>query len=142
MATLKPTIISGGDHRDERGTLSFNNNFDASEVKRIYSISNASKANIRAWQGHKVEQRWFTAVVGIFEIKLVKIDDWEQPSKDLEQHQFTLTSESMDILHIPAGYVSSIRDVVGNSKLLVMADYEMGELKDEFRFDTAYFNQK
>jgi|TARA_R100000479_G_scaffold33554_3_gene13961 dTDP-4-dehydrorhamnose 3,5-epimerase-like enzyme len=142
MAALKPTLISGGNHTDERGILSFNNNFDVSEVKRIYSISNANKKTIRAWQGHKVEQRWFTAIIGVFKIKLIKIDNWEHPSKNLEQHQYTLTSDSLDILHIPSGYVSSIQDVVGNSKLLVMADYGLGELKDEFRFDATYFNKK
>ncbi|PVW15746.1 WxcM-like domain-containing protein [Marixanthomonas spongiae] len=141
MKRLRPTLIPGGYHKDERGTLSFNNNFDASNVKRIYSIANANKATIRAWQGHKIEQRWFTVVVGVFEVKLIKIDNWEQPSKDLEQHQFTITSNSMDILHVPAGYVSSIQDMVGNSILLVMADYRMGEIKDEYRFDVTYFDK-
>lgn len=142
MITMKPTLISGGSYTDKRGTLSFNNDFDVSDVKRIYSISNANMETIRAWQGHKVEQRWFTAVIGVFEIKLIKIDNWEHPSKNLEKYHYTLTSESMDILHIPSGYVSSIQDVEGNSKLLVMADYGLDELNDEFRFDATYFNKK
>ena len=32
----------------------------------------------RRWQGHKVEQRWFSAMNGIFEIELIKVDDWKK----------------------------------------------------------------
>lgn len=83
-----PKIINGGSHTDDRGTLKFNNDFDATAIKRIYVIQNKSTDFIRAWQGHKVEQRWFSVISGSFRIQLIEIDHWEKPSKNLENLLF------------------------------------------------------
>lgn len=104
---MNPELINGKIHSDNRGKLSYNNEFDASRVKRIYFIENAEDF-IREWQGHKVEQRWFAAVSGKFLVKLVKVDNWETPDEDLSVVRYELKSEELDILHVPAGFVSSI----------------------------------
>ena len=44
----------------------------------------------------------------------------------------------MDVLHIPAGYVSSIQAMQESSKLVVMADYLLGVVDDEYRYDINY----
>ena len=54
-----PKIIKGENHNDSRGILFYNNDFDASAIKRLYVIDNQKTNFIRAWQGHKIEQRWF-----------------------------------------------------------------------------------
>lgn len=137
---MLPQIIQGNAHSDDRGVLYYNNGFDASAVKRIYFIENRDTNFVRAWQGHKIEQRWFSAANGSFEIRLVQVDDWEKPSLSLEQLIFTISSEKLDVLHIPAGYISSIRALTDDAKLLVMADYLLGQIKDEYRYDAGYFN--
>ena len=134
-----PKIIAGNSHSDSRGTVFFNNNFDASAIKRIYVIENSSKDFIRGWQGHKIEQRWFSSIRGSFRIQLVAIDNWDTPSKDLEIFTFVVGDKSQDVLHIPRGYASSIRALEEGSKLLVMADYGFGEIQDEYRFEVDYF---
>jgi dTDP-4-dehydrorhamnose 3,5-epimerase-like enzyme len=136
---MKPQIIEGNIHSDQRGDLRYNNAFDATEVKRIYIIENKDTSLIRGWQGHKIEQRWFSALAGNFEIKLIKIDDWQNPSQELKPYVFLLDSNNLKVLHIPAGYVSSIKALDDNSKLLVMADYKIGEIQDEYRYDINYF---
>jgi dTDP-4-dehydrorhamnose 3,5-epimerase-like enzyme len=136
-----PKLIAGGVHEDARGKLHYNNEFVASEVKRIYTITNKDQNIVRAWTGHKIERRWFSAIGGAFQIKLIQIDNWESPSNNLAQLQFSLTSESLDVLSIPSGYVTSIQASEENSKLLVMADYTLGELKDEYRFEKTYFSE-
>ena len=136
---MKPSEIKGKVHTDFRGSLYYNNDFDAKEVKRIYFIENKDTEFVRAWQGHKIEQRWFSAVQGSFEIKLIEVDDWENPSKDSFVHSFVLKANQLDILHVPKGYISSIQALELNSKLMLMADYLLGEVKDEFRFDADYF---
>lgn len=142
---MKPKIIQGGKHTDYRGTLSFNNGFDSSAVKRIYSIESPIDFK-RGWQGHKVEQRWFNAIVGRYEIFLISIDDSHNPSPDLEVISFILDSNSLDVLHVPPGYITCLKALEENSKLLVFADYEIGETNDEMRFELDYFtnlkNQK
>jgi dTDP-4-dehydrorhamnose 3,5-epimerase-like enzyme len=136
----KPKLIAGGVHEDDRGILHYNNEFVASDVKRIYAITNKNHDFIRAWQGHKIEKRWFSAICGAFKIRLIQIDNWESPSKNLPQLQFSLSSESLDVLLVPSGYVTSIQASEENSKLFVMADYMYGEVKDEYRFDETYFS--
>lgn len=136
---MNPKLISGNRHSDQRGILLYNNNFDASLIKRIYIIENEKIEFIRGWQGHQIEQRWFSAVTGRFKIQLIKIDNWEKPSKDLGAFTYLIDSEELNVLHVPNGYISSIQSLELNSKLLVMADYLLGETKDEYRFDIKYF---
>ena len=136
---MTPKIIRGNCHEDSRGALCYNNDFDAAAVKRAYVIANKSIAIIRAWRGHSIEQRWFSAISGSFKIELIAIDHWDHPSKQLKRVSFFLYSTTLDVLHIPPGYVSSIQSLEEGSKLLVMADYMMGELEDEYRFEVDYF---
>lgn len=136
---MEPTIIKGGQFQDERGIIDFNNDFNALGIKRVYTIQNKSTDFIRGWQGHKIEQRWFSAIVGSFKIKLIQIDNWENPSENLPHLEFILKSESLDILHIPGGFVTAIQALENDSKLLLFADYQLGEIHDEYRFELNYF---
>lgn len=139
---MKPTLISGNYHQDQRGQLFYNNDFDASSIKRIYVIENHSVDFIRSWQGHKIEQRWFNAVQGRFKIQLIAIDNWEKPSETQSRLNYILESVTLDVLHIPAGYVSSIQALEEKSKLVVMSDYHLGEINDEYRYPTDYFTKE
>ncbi|WP_278381271.1 WxcM-like domain-containing protein [Chryseobacterium arthrosphaerae] len=134
-----PEFIEGGKYSDVRGNLFFNNEFNTSEIKRIYCIENTETDFIRGWTGHKIEQRWFSAVLGSFTIKLVKINDWEAPSRELEILQYELNAEKLDVLHIPSGYASAIQANEKGAKLLVMANYSLGEIDDDYRFPIDYF---
>lgn len=138
---MQPQIIKGNHHKDDRGTLTFNNDFNALGIKRVYTIGNESLDFLRAWQGHQIEQRWFSAVAGSFKIKLIEIDDWKNPTKDLPILEFILNSENLDILHVPRGFATSIQSLEDHSKLLLFADYQLGEIQDEYRFASNYFNE-
>lgn len=137
---MKPTLLRGNIHKDKRGSLYYNNSFDTSIIKRIYFIENMDTSLIRGWQGHKIEQRWFSAVQGSFLIKLIKIDNWAHPTKCLICEEFSIGAQVLDVLHIPKGYVTSIQSLEVGSRLLVMTDFLMGELNDEFRYDLNYFD--
>ena len=136
---MKPIIIEGGYYTDERGSLSFNNSFDASAIKRLYIIENKEQSFVRGWQGHRIEQRWFSAIRGSFKIELIAVDDWDHPAAEANILSFMLEAGNMDILHVPPGYVSSIQAFSEGAKLLVMADHTLGEVKDEYRFGIDYF---
>jgi dTDP-4-dehydrorhamnose 3,5-epimerase-like enzyme len=137
---IEPTLIEGGHFTDVRGTLTFNNTFDVAPVRRIYFVENASSEIIRAWQGHKIEQRWFTVVSGSFIIKVIKIDNWEQPTKQNEEFLFSLNAKDFSVLHVPSGYATSIQAAELHSKLMAMGDYLLGSTRDEYRFPADYFN--
>lgn len=132
-------IIKGNKHIDSRGIITYNNSFDASLVKRLYTIENESIHFIRGWQGHKIEQRWFTCIKGSFNICVVKVDNFNNPSQIVESNHYVLTDESMDYLHVEAGHVTAIKSIYPESKLLVLADYSIGEIQDEYRYNLDYF---
>ncbi|CAM3324140.1 WxcM-like domain-containing protein [Empedobacter stercoris] len=134
-----PQSLKGNRHEDERGIITYNNDFDATQIKRIYTIENHSVDFIRGWQGHKIEQRWFAAMKGSFEIAVIKVDDFNNPSPHLPVQTFSLADEALTYLHIPAGCITAIQAKEENSKLLVLADYALGEVQDEFRFELNYF---
>lgn len=137
-----PKIIKGNCYIDNRGILYYNNDFDASEVKRIYFIENTAIAFKRGWQGHKIEQRWFSAVQGSFKISVIAIDNWDAPSNNLVNEDFVLHALQMDVLHVPKGNVTCIQALEDNSRLMALSDYRIGEVNDEYRFDTNYFKLK
>lgn len=137
----RPSIIKGNSYTDDRGTIVFNNNYDAIEVKRIYFIENKDVNFVRGWQGHRIEQRWFSAVQGSFKIVIIAIDDWEKPSNTLAKEEFILKACNFDVLHIPQGFITSIQALEDDARLMAMSDYNLGEINDEYRLDINYFNQ-
>lgn len=137
--TNSPQKITGKKHQDQRGTITYNNDFDASAVKRIYTIQNATVDGIRGWQGHKIEQRWFASMLGEFKISVIHLDDFENRSTNLAVQTYLLSDETLSILHVPPGCITAIQALKPHSKLLVLADYKLGEIQDEYRFEIDYF---
>ncbi len=135
----KPNIIKGGHFSDERGELSFNNDFNALGVKRIYTVKNCDTQFIRGWKGHKIEQRWFVAVQGEFDIFCVKMEDWECLENNTEMMKFHIAEKSLDVLHIPASYATAIQAKTDDAKLLSMSDYGLGEVDDDHNFPIEQF---
>jgi hypothetical protein len=133
-----PEIIIGSSHKDARGTLLYNNSFDATQVKRIYFIENRDTDFVRGWQGHKIEQRWFSAVKGAFRINVLPISCFNEGVTEVNPNRFELMSSQFNVLFIPAGFVTAIQAIEPKSKLLVMADYHLGEINDEFRFEYKF----
>lgn len=135
-----PAITKGDSHTDSRGTLFYNNDFDLSAIKRMYVIENQIIDFVRAWQGHQIEQRWFSVLKGSFRIQLIAIDDWNRPAKELERFTFILDAKKLDVLHVPSGYVSSIQSLEQGSKLLALSDYLLGAVEDDYRYALDYFD--
>ncbi len=134
-------LLKGNIHKDGRGFISYNNDFDASEIKRIYTIENADTDFVRGWQGHKIEQRWFACIKGSFRIQVIAIDSFDEPNPELPIESFTVKEGPLDFLHIPSGCVTAIQALEEDSKLLVLADHLMREVQDEYRFEIDYFKK-
>ena len=133
----KPILIDGGFFEDDRGRLDFVNDFDASEIKRMYFITNTMVDFFRGWQGHKIETRWFFCVKGRFEIKLVEIDNWANPANNIEPEVYILEEENPKVLYIPKGYLNGFKSLEKNSKLMVFSDFKLGiNPNDDVRFES------
>lgn len=132
----KTTHLKGGTFSDERGILSFVNEFDLSPVKRMYSIVHPDKSVVRAWQGHQQESKWFKCIKGRFVVAWKKIDDFSNPSPLPPPEHAILDSNQPEILFIPPGYANGLKALDVNSEIMVFSDYNLGEsLDDKIRFD-------
>lgn len=130
-----PQLIEGGSFEDHRGRLDFVNDFDAAPIKRVYFSTNANTEFIRAWQGHKIESRWFMCVKGSFKVKLIKIEDYENPPVAPDIYEFILDEDKPNILYIPNSFVNGFQSLKDDSKLLIMSNFGLGENpNDDFRF--------
>jgi dTDP-4-dehydrorhamnose 3,5-epimerase-like enzyme len=133
-------ITEGSLFLDERGSIAFANDFNLSPIKRFYFITHPNTDVIRAWQGHKIERKWFYCTKGAFEIQVVKIDDWDSPSKDLLIKKYILNANKTQILNVHAGCCTAIRALENNASLMVFSDKTLDEAKgDDFRFDKNYW---
>lgn len=131
-----PQIIQGGNHEDERGRLIFFNDFDMSPVKRFYVIEHRDIKIVRAWQGHKKEQKWFYVIEGSFKVALVQPDDWEKPSRDLKAKEFALKAGDNNVLYIPGGWANGFKALIPQSKMMVFSSFTVEESSnDNYRFD-------
>lgn len=134
-----PIVIAGGQHLDSRGEITFVNDFDMSTVCRFYRIRHTDIDIIRAWRGHKIEQRWFHVLQGEFNIKLICIDDWNNPDPKLEPTTYTLTAHKSEVLHVPSGYASWLKATEPSSEIIVFADHSIAYQDDNYTFPPDYF---
>ena len=132
--------IKGGVAKDARGQIRFVNDFDMSLVKRFYIIKNGDTELIRGWRAHRIEQRWFYVLSGSFELNIVKIDNWDNPSANLAIETLILSTENLEVLHLPIGYGTALRALEDNSELLVFADHGIEHAPlDDYTWDADYF---
>lgn len=131
-----PRIFQSGNYADARGKLIFFNDFDMKEVRRFYVIEHPDTTVVRAWQGHKQEQKWFYVIAGSFKLVLVKPDDWENPSSKLNSDEFLLSSAEPKVLHVPGGFANGFKALASKSRIMVFSSFTVEEsAQDHFRFD-------
>jgi dTDP-4-dehydrorhamnose 3,5-epimerase len=136
------SLIHGSHHLDERGLIRFVNDFDLTPTKRFYSIEHKDTNVVRAWQGHKIEEKYFHVVQGSFVIAAVEIDNWSTPSPSLLPQKFILKANESQVLHVPAGYANGFKALESNSIVMVFSSMTMDEApKDDYRYDKdLWFN--
>jgi dTDP-4-dehydrorhamnose 3,5-epimerase len=134
----KPKIIEGGFFEDNRGEMRFVNEFKFTDIVRFYFIKHIKTDIIRAWQGHRYEQKYFYPISGSFVIAWVKIDNFEKPSPDLIPDYHIVTSKKSELIYIPKGYANGIRALTPNSELMIFSDTEVEQsVKDKIRYNSS-----
>jgi dTDP-4-dehydrorhamnose 3,5-epimerase-like enzyme len=136
-----PQLIKGGIHTDHRGQISFVNDMKFDAIERFYIISNSAENPLRAWQGHKIDHKYFYCIQGVIKVHFVKIDNWESPSKDLKAESVVLTASESNILHIPEGYANAIESLEVGSKLISFSTLPLDRTaEDDVRFDSGMWS--
>jgi len=133
--------IAGGLAVDDRGHIQFCNDFDMTAIKRFYIVSNHTAPFIRAWHGHKKENKFVMVISGAAIFGAVKIDDWENPDHNAKVERFVLSAEKPGLLYIPAGYAHGYKTLVKDAKIMFFSTSTLKESSgDDFRFDYDFWN--
>jgi len=133
-----PSVIEGGIFKDSRGEIRHVNDFNFDEVKRFYIIHQKDSSTVRAWQGHKIEKKYFYVLKGAFLFAWVRIDKWNNPSPDLKSESIVLSGYESKLLYIPGGFANGIKAVEDDSILLVYSNLSLEDSqKDIMRFDKS-----
>jgi dTDP-4-dehydrorhamnose 3,5-epimerase-like enzyme len=134
-------LIKGGLAVDDRGEVSFINDFNFHNVNRSYIVSNHASGFVRAWHGHKREAKYVMVVKGAALIGAVEVDDWGSPSPDLKVARFVLSEKSPSVLFIPAGYANGFMSLTNDAKLIFFSTSTLEEsLGDDYRFDSRLWD--
>jgi len=136
-----PTLVEGQIRLDDRGSVSFVNDFDFHGVKRSYLVSNHRAGFVRAWHAHRKEAKYVTVVQGAAVVAAVKIDNWEAPSATAKVHRYVLSAANPGVLFIPAGYANGFMSLTEDAKLMFFSTSTLDESRgDDIRYDARYWN--
>lgn len=137
----QPNLISGGLAVDDRGEVRFVNDFNFGGVKRFYAVKNHKQGFVRAWHAHQRESKYIMVLEGATIVGAVKIDNWENPSKDLKVHRFILSANNPAVLFIPAGYANGFMSLTPDTHLLFFSTSSLTESQgDDIRYDARYWD--
>lgn len=137
----KPKVIQGGIAIDDRGSISFVNDFNFKDIKRFYIVENHKQGFVRAWHAHKKEMKYVMVIKGSALIGAVKIEDWENPSKDSIPEKFVLSAQKPGVLFIPAGYANGFMSLTADAKIIFFSSSSLEESAgDDFRYSARYWD--
>ena len=135
-----PLLLNVGISEDHRGSVEFYNELELDYYKRFYIVSNPIEGTVRAWHGHKIEEKLIKVLKGEFLICLVKIDNWDQPSKNLEILKYKL-NENSGLLYVPSGYANGAINLNSDNKIMYFSSLVLEDsINDDYRFDSKYWN--
>ena len=134
-------LFKGGLAVDDRGEVGFINDFNFDRVKRFYWVTNHKSGFVRAWHAHRREEKYITVAQGVALIGVVKIDDWEKPSKNAKVRRYVLSADQPSILHVPAGYANGFMSLTKDAKIIFYSTATLEESQgDDFRYDAYYWD--
>ena len=129
---MTPKIIEGNRIFDNRGSLRFSNNLNFKSLKRLYIVHNYSKNFVRAWHGHKKEEKYICCIKGTFQISAVKLDNLKKPNKKNKIFTYYLNENNNNFVYVPKGFANGSMSLEENSKLLIFSTLTIEEsLKDD-----------
>lgn len=139
MSEIK--IYKGDIAVDDRGRLAFINDFNFEGVKRFYQVRNHRRGFVRAWHGHKIEAKYVTVVQGSAIVGAVKIDDWDNPSKDLKPERWVLSGDKPQVIYLPAGFANGFMSLTDDLIIMFFSTTTLAESQgDDYRFDARYWD--
>lgn len=136
--TTVPKLIEGGFFSDHRGEMCFVNDFMVNKTLRFYTIKHSDTSIVRAWQGHKIEHKYFFPLSGCFVVAWVEIDDFNNPSDNLVAHYTLLDAKKPAVLHIPNGFANGLKAISENALIGAFSDLNLEDsMKENQRYQAS-----
>jgi dTDP-4-dehydrorhamnose 3,5-epimerase-like enzyme len=135
----KPKSFSIESYLDFRGKIEFSNDFSFSKFKRMYMISSFNEGQIRAWQGHELEEKAFIILNGKVKLVLIPVIDFESEITE-KPIEYILDANEPQIIYVPGGFLNGFQFLTSNSRLQIHSTFTLLESqKDDFRFESKKF---
>ena len=137
---MEPISFPINSSADERGKVTFVNDFDMADVKRSYVVTNKLVKTVRAWHGHRNEKKWVTVQKGEFLVCVVKVDSFDNPEKNVEVKEYVLNSEN-SVLFIPGGYANGAMNLTKENEIRYFSSTTLKESsKDDYIIDAKFWD--
>jgi dTDP-4-dehydrorhamnose 3,5-epimerase len=120
-----PTMLRGDKVVDDRGSVSFVNQFDFENVKRFYTVRNHRAGFIRAWHGHRKEGKYVLVVQGTVKVKLLNLNSYDKI------HTLILSEEHPGILWIPSGFYNGFKTLTEDAIIQFFSTSTLEESKED-----------
>jgi len=131
---VKYNVLSGGKVVDDRGSVSFVNDFSFSTIKRFYQVQNHTVNFIRAWHGHKKEGKYIYVVGGAALIGAVNL-------VDEQVFRVVLSAEKPQILYVPPNHANGFMNLSEGTIIQFFSTSSLDEsLNDDIRFPWDKWN--
>lgn len=122
-------IIDGDLSIDDRGKITFVNDFDFADVKRFYMIENHEKGFIRAWHGHQEEGKYVLVINGTIILGIVPFDGTNE-----EVQRFILSASKPQVIYIPPRNFNGFKTLTEDAKIMFFSTSTLEEsMRDDIR---------
>jgi dTDP-4-dehydrorhamnose 3,5-epimerase-like enzyme len=140
----EPKIIKGGISVDDRGAVSYANDFNFDGVKRFYMVQNHKRGFVRAWHGHWHESKYVYVVNGSIKIGVFQLDNNLNKNSDdymKISKTFILSSATPSVLYIPKGNANGFQTLTEDAKVMFFSTSSIEEsLADDIRLPADTWN--
>ena len=137
--------LPGGVAVDDRGYVSFVNDFDFKGVKRFYQVENHNSGFIRAWHGHRKEGKYIFVPKGAALIGAVPLEYFAEIDMpgigtipgDRFHDPFihVLTSKKPTVIYIPPGYANGFKTLAPDT---IVQFFSTSTLEESAQDDIRY----
>ena len=135
-----PQKIEGAKAFDNRGSLSFVNDFSFRSIKRFYVIDNFKNNFVRAWHGHKLEAKYILCIKGKVKVSAVRIKDFKKPKKNSKVYSWIIDEKKPSVIFIPPGFANGTKSLLKGTKIFVLSTTTLKDsLNDDFRFKENFW---
>ena len=134
----EPKLIHAGRAIDDRGVLTFCNEFNLQGVVRFYSIRNHRRGLVRAWHGHEHSDTFLWPISGMWTVAAVRSRNMkamvamenvvtEPVGPQPQKHAI----DGSHIYHVPAGWYHGHQSLTDGAILGVFSTATIGQVRTD-----------